>query len=65
MILEHGERYGKLTVLTKIKTARGTKYRCGCTCGFSGVLLRAAQLMKGSVMDEKGFAVECEGMCGV
>lgn len=49
MILEHGERYGKLTVLTKIKTARGTKYRCGCVCGYSGVLLRAAQLMKGSV----------------
>lgn len=47
--LEHGERYGKLTVLKKIKTKRGIRYRCGCTCGNSDTIVRAAQLMKGSV----------------
>lgn len=47
--LEHGERYGKLTVLKKIKTKRGIRYRCGCTCGNSDTIVRAAQLMKGRV----------------
>lgn len=47
--IQHGERFGRLTVLKKLKTGRGTRYRVGCTCGYSGMLLRAAQLMKGSV----------------
>ena len=47
--LQHGERYGKLTVLTKVRTNRGWFYRVGCVCGYNGMLLRAAQLMKGSV----------------
>jgi hypothetical protein len=55
--LEHGEVYGKLTVLDRVHTKRGTRYRVGCTCGYSGMLLRAAQLMKGSV---KG-CLKCEG----
>jgi hypothetical protein len=47
--LEHGERYGKLTVLGKVKTKNGTRWRCGCECGFSGVLVRTNELMKGRV----------------
>lgn len=47
--LEHGERYGKLRVLRKVSTKRGIRYRVGCECGYSGMLLRAAQLMKGRV----------------
>lgn len=47
--LEHGERYGKFTVIGRIKTKRGIRYRVGCTCGYQKTLLRAAQLMKGSV----------------
>jgi hypothetical protein len=32
--LEHGERYGKLTVLEKvISDKRGPKYICGCAYG--------------------------------
>ena len=47
--LQHGERYGKLTVLRKVKTSRGWQYRVGCVCGFTGTILRASQLMKGKV----------------
>ena len=47
--LQHGERYGKLTVLAKVKTRRGWRYRVGCDCGYSGMLLRARQLMKGRI----------------
>ena len=47
--LESGERYGKLTVLAKVKTAHGTRYRVGCVCGNSKELHRAADLMKGKV----------------
>lgn len=42
--LEHGERYGKLTVLRK----RGRRYRCGCECGFRQ-LVSAKALMSGRV----------------
>jgi hypothetical protein len=32
--LEHGERYGSLTVLRKITSKkRGPRYQCGCDCG--------------------------------
>lgn len=47
--LQHGERYGRLTVLEKVRTNLGWRYRVGCVCGYSGMLLRAGQLMKGSV----------------
>lgn len=47
--LEHGKIFGKLTVLGTVKTKRGNRYRVGCECGYSGMLLRAAQLTKGSV----------------
>lgn len=49
IVLEHGERYGKLRVLKQVRTKRGIRYRVGCGCGYSGMLLRAAQLMKGRV----------------
>ena len=47
--LNHGERYGKLTVLGKVKTAHGWKYRVGCVCGNSRELHNAYRLMKGKV----------------
>ena len=48
--LDHGERYGKLTVLAKVKNYRGkTLYRCGCVCGFSSTFLTARKLMSGKV----------------
>ncbi len=47
--LSHGERFGSLTVLKQIKTARGQRYLCGCECGFSGVIVSAGKLMKGTV----------------
>lgn len=42
--LEHGERYGKLTVLRK----RDNRYSVGCECGFR-FLVRKNLLMKGAV----------------
>ena len=47
MSLEHGERYGTLTVLGSIKTKHGTKYRVGCTCGFSKQLVRENRFNRG------------------
>jgi hypothetical protein len=47
--LQHGERYGQLTVLKKVKSKRGWRYRCGCACGFGFVIANATQLMKGRV----------------
>jgi hypothetical protein len=49
--LEHGERYGKLTVLRKHSTKRkgSILWRCGCVCGYSGVLVRTNDLLKGRV----------------
>jgi hypothetical protein len=48
--LEHGERYGHLTVLEKVKGEyQGWKYRCGCECGNSAFFVRAGALMSGRV----------------
>lgn len=48
--LEHGERYGKLTVLRKITSEkRGPRYVCGCACGFKNLIASANQLMRGRV----------------
>ena len=47
--MEKGEVYGKLTVLAKVKTKNGLKWRCGCQCGFSGVLVRTNELLKGKI----------------
>jgi hypothetical protein len=48
--IEHGERYGNLTVLEKvISRKRGPKYKCGCACGYQPIYLKARQLMKGEV----------------
>lgn len=47
--LEHGERYGKLTVLGRVDTDKGPKYRVGCQCGYSGMLVRKNALMRGRV----------------
>lgn len=49
--LSRGERYGSLTVLEKVKSYRGTQYRCGCTCGNSGFFARAGALMSGRVKE--------------
>lgn len=53
MMLEHGERYGSLTVLRKLPSG---KYRCGCVCGFSDVKVRANALMRGRVKSCKRCA---------
>lgn len=48
LTLEHGERFGRLTVLGAVKTKKhGTRYRCGCACGNSGFLTKATRLMRG------------------
>lgn len=48
--LEHGERYGKLTVLRKlVSKKRGPRYICGCECGCSKVKATANELLKGRV----------------
>lgn len=48
--LEHGERFGKLTVLRKITSKdHGPRYQCGCVCGCRKVFARARQLMRGEV----------------
>lgn len=48
--LEHGDKFGNLTVLKKIRTPSGrTRYRVGCTCGNSSRLVRATDLTKGRV----------------
>ena len=47
--LEHGEKFGRLTVIEPIKTKRGIRYRVGCLCGYSGLLVKANHLMKGRV----------------
>lgn len=48
--LEHGEVFGKLTVLRKLESKeRGPRYVCGCVCGFQNVRASAKQLMRGKV----------------
>jgi phage-related protein len=49
--LAHGERFGKLKVLgrEKLKNRSGWKYRVGCECGYSGMLVRPQALMSGRV----------------
>ncbi len=50
MTLEHGERFGKLTVLRRLDSEkRGPRYICGCVCGFKNVRASANELMKGRV----------------
>jgi predicted SprT family Zn-dependent metalloprotease len=57
--LEHGERYGKLTVLEKIVSKeRGPKYKCGCACGFQRVFAKASDLMRGRV----NSCLKCRGL---
>ena len=46
IVLDHGERYGSLTVLKKLPSG---KYKCGCICGFTGVKASAKALMRGFV----------------
>lgn len=50
--LEHGERYGRLTVLERVESKRAgvNKYLCGCECG-KRVTVRRSKLMKGRVKD--------------
>ena len=47
--LQHGERYGRLTVLAKVKSSNGWSYRCGCECGTSDNYFKAKKLMSGKV----------------
>ena len=47
--IDHGERFGNLTVLRKITSKkRGPRYVCGCVCGCSKVKATANELMKGA-----------------
>jgi predicted SprT family Zn-dependent metalloprotease len=56
--IEHGERFGKLTVIQKLTSKeRGPRYRCGCACGFPWVYARAQQLMRGEVTS----CLKCRG----
>jgi predicted SprT family Zn-dependent metalloprotease len=55
--LEPGERYGKLTVLEPVKTKHGLRYRVGCTCGHSGLLVRTNDLLKG----RRTACLKCSG----
>lgn len=49
-ILEHGERFGKLTVLRRVKKNRsGQRYKCGCVCGSKDTVASATALMKGRI----------------
>lgn len=48
--LEHGETYGSLKVIEKIKAAKSgrIKYRVGCVvCGFSNQFVRASRFDRG------------------
>lgn len=48
--LQHGERFGKLTVLRRVKKNRsGQRYKCGCVCGSKDTVASATALMKGRV----------------
>lgn len=52
IVLEHGERFGSLTVIeTVISKQRGKKYRCGCICGNAFFYAKARQLMRGEVKE--------------
>ena len=57
MILEHGERYGKLTVLRKTPSG---KYLVGCACGFSGIKVSAKKLMRGEVKSCRSCATSAK-----
>jgi len=49
-IIEHGDRFGKLTALKRVESKRsGETWRCGCVCGFSGLKVRAPDLHSGKV----------------
>ena len=48
MNLDHGERYGKLTVLRKTPSG---KYICVCICGTPRTKASAKQLMRGEVKE--------------
>ena len=49
---EHGDRYGRLTVLAKVKTKEGRRrYRVGCECGYSGTLARKSHLNSGRMTE--------------
>ncbi len=50
LTIEHGERFGKLTVLRKYTSKkRGPRYACGCSCGCTKVTATANELLKGRV----------------
>lgn len=47
-LLEHGSRFGKLTVLEPVLRYNGARqYRVGCECGHSGMIVTAGALMNG------------------
>ena len=46
--IEHGEKYGSLTVLRK----RDNRYSVGCTCG-RRILVTARKLMKGETKSRR------------
>lgn len=56
MNIDHGTVFGKLTVLrratnTKVGGQYGgnARFRCGCVCGFQGVIARGTDLRSGKV----------------
>lgn len=46
--VDPGDLFGKLRVLQRIKTKKGRiRYRVGCECGYSGMLVSSGQLRSG------------------
>ena len=45
--LEHGDRFGSLTVIAKA----GRKWKCGCACGNSYFYAKANELLRGKVRE--------------
>lgn len=56
--LEHGDRYGKLTVLEQLRNYKGAiRYRVGCECGHSGMVVTVGALTSG----RRTACVKCSG----
>lgn len=46
--IEHGDRFGKLTVLREVAASRGQRFEVGCVCG-GRFKVRVSKLRKGEV----------------
>ena len=62
-IPQPGDKYGRLTVLRKVVTAkRGPKYACGCACGSRDLFYaKASGLNSGRVTSCKRCVTDAKG----